>query len=143
EGPTSRLWGLPSAPLRATLPCLQGGVPGVLYVLAFSPDGKTLATGVHQTARLWDVASGQLKATLDGALAPLAFSPDGKTLATGDYSPPYSAGPRNVGETTPRLWDVASGQLKATLRGILELPYPHAFTPLPFSPHAQTLTTAT
>ena len=55
--------------------------------------------------QLWDVASGQLKATLKGASLSLAFSPDSQTLATVGA----------VGATV-RLWDVASGQLKATLK---------------------------
>jgi WD40 repeat protein len=55
--------------------------------------------------RLWDVASGQLKATLKNAGRLLGFAPDGKTVAT-------TAGP-GVGV---HLWDAASGQLTATLK---------------------------
>jgi RNA polymerase sigma factor (sigma-70 family) len=61
---------------------------------AFSPDGKTIATGlwivdnkeVRGAVTLWDVATGKEKQTLTKNLGPvtsLAFSPDGKTLAVG------------------------------------------------------------
>ncbi|CAM5653106.1 Protein kinase OS=Streptomyces tendae OX=1932 GN=GUR47_11270 PE=4 SV=1 [Streptomyces tendae] len=57
----------------------------VTYAVAFSPDGKTLATGgPYSDVRLWDVATGRLKATLanDRVQArDLAFSPDGRSLA--------------------------------------------------------------
>ena len=57
-------------------------------VVAYSPDGKTLATGHRGTyAHLWDVATGNLIKVLEHAenAASLAFSPDGKTLASRDY----------------------------------------------------------
>jgi WD40 repeat protein len=76
--------------------------------LAFSPDGKTLASGVVENAIfLWDVGDRRLVRKLDGDkqnagfayghFSSLAFAPDGKTLA--------SAG----NDAVIRLWDVATG----------------------------------
>ena len=58
--------------------------------------------------RLWDVKTGQHKATLQGhtgVVTSVAFSPDGLTLASGSW------------DKTVRLWDVKTGQPKATLQG--------------------------
>jgi WD40 repeat protein len=71
--------------------------------VAFSPDGRLLATGGYGThAKLWDVATGRLLRSLDagpreGGLTPV-FSLDGKTIAVGH---------RNA-ET--RLFDAESGK---------------------------------
>jgi WD40 repeat protein len=56
--------------------------------LAFSPDGRTLATASESEddfARIWDTASGQLVAEIrdQGDAMTLQFAPDGKTLAVG------------------------------------------------------------
>jgi WD40 repeat protein len=92
--------------------------PGsILNAIAFSPDGRLLATAVNDTAadgtggtvQLWNVATGQpagspLPADTNsgGTVTGVAFSPDGKLLATAEYDP--------AGGGTVRLWNVATGQ---------------------------------
>jgi hypothetical protein len=73
--------------------------------VAFSRDGKTLATGSDDdTARLWDVATGRAKATFSGHNYPVysvTFSPDGTTLAAGGDG--------------VRLWNMADDSNTATI----------------------------
>jgi WD40 repeat protein len=92
----------------------------LLWCIALSPDGRTLATGTMQgTISLWDVATGKRRAGLRGhreGVHGLAFSPDGKTLASGSD------------DRTVRLWHVAAGQELLALPAEAEV-YSVAFSP--------------
>ena len=91
----------------------------VVWTLAFSPDGRMLASGGFEdsTISLWDVQTQTLLGGFDGhtrearvahhAVSTIAFSPDGKTLASGSAI-----------DGTLRLWDVAS---RAQIALLLEL----------------------
>lgn len=66
-------------------PCLQAleGHAGTIGTLAFSPDGKLLASGSRDsTVRLWDTATGACKQTLreDEDVTSLLLSKDGQHL---------------------------------------------------------------
>jgi WD40 repeat protein/tRNA A-37 threonylcarbamoyl transferase component Bud32 len=86
--------------------------------VAFSGDGKLLASGsADSTIRLWDVATGREKASLHGhssLVQSVALSGDGKLLASAGIR----VDPRpNKLRAEVKLWDVATGQEKATLPG--------------------------
>ena len=62
------------------------GHADAVYAVAFSPDGRLLATGSYdRDILLWDLAAGKPLRTLEGhneAVFDLAFRPDGKILAS-------------------------------------------------------------
>jgi WD40 repeat protein len=58
--------------------------------MAFSPDGKTLATGSFQELTLWDAAKGTPRQRVTGfadRVTTVAYSADGKLIATGGGAP--------------------------------------------------------
>jgi uncharacterized protein (TIGR03067 family) len=123
--------------LKRDTQVLEGGRPGVLSNVAFSPDGKSLAccdsggdkAGDGGVVKLWDVDKRKVTATFGRRahrVSAVAFSPDGKTLAAG--------GRDKGGAMTVRLWEVSTGQEKAALQGP-----PSDFCPVAFSPDGKTL----
>jgi len=69
--------------------------------IAFSPDGKLLATGgVNLPIQVMTVADGKLVREIDNSSRGLAFSPDGKTLASESWN-------------SATLYDVATGAIRA------------------------------
>ena len=92
-----------------------GNTHGVLSV-AFSPDGKRLASGSRdKTVKIWDTATGQEILTLKrhaGTVYTVAFSPDGKRLASGSEGNQRDREPGEV-----KVWDTITGQEILTLKG--------------------------
>ena len=106
---------------------LKGHTGGVNSV-AFTPDGRILASGSDDTTIiLWDVATSHPKgASLKGhtgIVRSVAFTPDGRTLASGSW------------DNTIILWDVATGQPK----GAPLTRHTSVVTSVAFTPDGRTL----
>src|SRR5436309_3424402 len=113
------------------------GHTALIYHLAFSPDGKLLATaGFDNVVKLWEWPSGKEVRTLTGHTGPVycvAFSPDGKWLASAGHSEPAAPaaavakpaapargakpGEPPASATGIKLWDTTSWKESKTLRG--------------------------
>jgi hypothetical protein len=103
---------------------------GLLEVVVFSPDGKTMATGNFSgDIFLWRVEDGTLLYEIDAYgsrrdVTALAFSPDGRQLASGS----------SLGGIL-KIWDVSTGDLIATVDDLgINL---HHLTQIVFSPDSQ------
>jgi WD40 repeat protein len=114
---TAKLWEVGTGKQLAAL----NGHTGKVYCVAFSPDGKTVASGGEDgVVKLWDAATGKERRSLNGhsgVVRSVAFAPDGKMLASGSL------------DKTIKLWDVATGQELYTLKGHTHSVFSVAFRP--------------
>lgn len=82
--------------------CRHGGHRGSCRAIAFSPDGKLVASGSppwleDNSVHVWEAATGRLIRRFEGhrsGVFSLAFAPDGLTVASG------------AGDSTILLWDI-------------------------------------
>jgi WD40 repeat protein len=65
------------------------GHEGEVQFLAWSPDGRHLATGEYGSTRIWDATSGVELFRLPASSTVLAWSPSGEQLAAGGARPIY------------------------------------------------------
>jgi WD40 repeat protein len=97
---------------------VMDGLTGPVAAIAFSPNGKWVATEatsddadddkIGATPRIWDVDHKAIRQTLKGharAISALAFSPASDRLATASW------------DNTARIWDVATGRSLTVLSG--------------------------
>ena len=118
-----------TGPLEVVLPV---GPLAPVAAVAFSPDGKTLASGTYGRVVIWDAAAGRPVKVLTnvlGAVNDLRFSPDGKTLAV--------AGGQPSARGDLRLYSVGDWKLLASLGG-----HTDTIASISFSPDGKRLASA-
>jgi WD40 repeat protein len=110
-----RLWHLPTGDGSKNVDRQPAGHKDEAWSLAFSPDGRTLASGSDDTEpdstiKLWDIATSRLNQAWhagEGTVSALAYSPDGRFLVSG-----HLAARDNV-----KIWEAATGRPIKSLAG--------------------------
>ena len=106
---TTVMTGITFAQQQAKLLGTLNGHTDPVYAVAWSPDGKTIATaGFDNTVRLWEAASRKEIKSFEGhtkIVLAVAFSPDGRQLASASL------------DNTAKVWDLPGGGPARTLTG--------------------------
>jgi WD40 repeat protein/class 3 adenylate cyclase len=105
--PAVRLWRLDSGACIRTIPSPNGLS---IYGVNFSPDGRRMLATTYGNGDVfvWDVEGDRPPMRLPGSgqyVIAATFSPDGQSILTSVY------------DNTLKLWDAATGKLRATLTG--------------------------
>ena len=99
------LWDVAAGLAIDTFVVFEGNTPNVV---AYSPDGKTIAVAAARKVSIWDAATGRRRHFLSGhidSIRSIAYSPDSSTVATGGD------------DGTVRFWNASTGALRHTITG--------------------------
>ncbi|KLU83127.1 hypothetical protein MAPG_02192 [Magnaporthiopsis poae ATCC 64411] len=102
---TVRVWDAATGQRLQTFEC---GGSAIRSRIAFSPDGKRVASTADGAVRIWDAVTGlclQAFKCRRESICSLAFSPDGKLVTSTFHS------------STVQVWNAATGQCLQTLQG--------------------------
>ncbi len=104
------IWDVWTGKKLRTIRGYASGFYSEVYAVAYSPDGKTIASAESSAVKVWDARTGALlrkfidaSRVITWTVNTVAYSPDGKTIAGGSYD--------------AQIWDIKTGALLHLLEG--------------------------